>query len=259
MEPPVEPTVRVDANLSAASSALAGHLTRRARESVQARGVFSWVLAGGRTPQVLYRHLARRYRESFPWSSTEIFFGDERCVGPHDPESNYGAAWESLLAHVPVSRSRLHRIYGELRPSSTAADRYARLLGSVRTLQRAPARFDVVLLGVGPDGHTASLFPHASALRERRRAVVAIRHPGQPPNLPRLTLTLPALASSREICFLVSGPEKSSALAGIFESLPKGSPQFPASLVRSRGPVLWFLDRTAAAGLPSGFARPTSS
>jgi 6-phosphogluconolactonase len=251
LEPAVTRDVRVYANLSSASSALAHHLARRAREAVQTRGVFSWVIAGGQTPQTLYRLLARSYQRRFPWGSSEVFFGDERCVGIQNPNSNYRAARESLLSHVPVPRQRVHRMRGELRPPSVAAGLYARSLDPFPRIDSDSARFDVVLLGVGPDGHTASLFPNASALRERRRRVVSLRHPGQPPFVPRLTLTLPALASSREVCFLVSGSEKAKAVSNVFASFPDGTSEFPASLVRSRGPMLWFLDRTSAANLPS--------
>jgi 6-phosphogluconolactonase len=197
---------------------------------------------------VLYGILARRYRQSFPWRETEVFFGDERCVAPDAPESNYGAARESLLSHVPIEAKRVHRLLGEVRPPSRAAERYGQALGSVASLERAPPRFDVVLLGIGPDGHTASLFPSAPALGEKRRSVVLVPKPGRPPLVPRLTLTLPALASSREVCFLVSGADKASTVQKVFAAGPRGSPLFPASLVRSRGSVTWYLDRAATSG-----------
>jgi 6-phosphogluconolactonase len=239
--------VRVYPNLSTETDAAARHIVARARRSVRARGVFSIVLAGGSTPRGLYQLLARRYREGFPWGGTDVYFGDERCVAPTHPESNYAMANDALLAHVPIARSRVHRIRGELRPASEAAARYARAVGPLDfPPDPAHPRFDLVLLGVGPDGHTASLFPGSRALKERRRPVVAVRHPGQPPYLPRLTLTLPALDSSREVCFLVSGERKSAAVAAILSSPPDGDVRFPASLVRPAGALVWFLDRAAA-------------
>ncbi|MCI4324230.1 MAG: 6-phosphogluconolactonase [Thermoplasmata archaeon] len=250
MESSVRPSVRVYPDLPGASRALARHLVASARHSVDERGRFSWVIAGGRTPQELYQLLARNYADRFPWKELEVFFGDERCVGPTSPESNFRAAWESFLSEAPVPRPRIHRMRGELRPPSHAAERYARQLGFHRTPPPGLPRFDVVLLGMGPDGHTASLFPRAPALRENRRSVVAVRSAGQPPFLPRLTMTLPALSSSREVCFLVSGSDKAQALARIFRSFPRGTPQLPASLVRSRGSIHWYLDRAAATGLP---------
>jgi len=244
--------VRVYPSLASETAALARHIAERARASVRARRSFSIVLAGGRTPQGLYRLLARRYRTSLPWSATEVFFGDERCVPAKDPESNYALAAEALLSHVAVPSRRVHRLRGELRPPSHAAARYSRLIGPLpSSSDPAEARFDLVLLGIGPDGHTASLFPGAAALRERRRTVVSVRRSGQPPYVPRLTLTLPALASAREVCFLVAGPDKAAAVASVFRSPPGGDPRFPASLVRASGPTIWFLDRAAARDLPA--------
>lgn len=254
MELGVGPEVRVYPNLATETEAAARHLLSRARRCVKARGVFSWVLAGGNTPRDLYRLLARRYRKSFPWRETEVYFGDERCVSPHRPESNYAMANDSLLAHVPIPSHNVHRLRGELRPPSDAADRYARLVGPLDPrADPAHARFDLVLLGVGPDGHTASLFPRERAVNERRRPVVAVPRPREPPYLPRLTLTLPALNSSREVCFLVSGAEKARAVGAIFRSFPEGAARLPASLVRPVGVAVWFLDRAAAREVPSAF------
>jgi 6-phosphogluconolactonase len=249
--------VRVYPNLTTETRAAARHIFERARQAVRARGVFSWVLAGGGTPRGLYRLLALRYRTSFPWRATEVFFGDERCVSPRHPDSNYAMARDALLARVPIPRRRVHRLRGELRPSSEAATRYARLIGALGSpSDPAHARFDLVLLGVGPDGHTASLFPGGRALKERLRPVVVVRRPGQPPYLPRLTLTLPALDASREVCFLVSGEQKAAAVGAILRSLPDGDARWPASLVRPKGETVWFLDRAAAREVPPAVFAP---
>jgi 6-phosphogluconolactonase len=241
-------------DLAAATRAVARQVREVALGAVRDRGRFSWVLAGGRTPEGLYRLLAASYRTRFPWERTEVYFGDERCVSPRDPESNYAMTRAALLSRVPIARSAIHRLRGEIRPSSQAAAEYARLLGRQRPLNDPDVpRFDLVLLGLGPDGHTASLFPNAPSLRERRRSVLAVRRSGQPPWVPRLTMTLPALAASREVIFLVAGPEKAAAVAATLRSSGRGSPSWPASLVRSTGSVRWFLDRTAASLLPNGF------
>jgi 6-phosphogluconolactonase len=246
--------------VTAASTALARELLGRARRSVAARGRFSWVISGGRTPQELYRILATRYRRAFPWAATEVFFADERCVPAGDPESNFGAAWRTLLSHVPIPRARIHRLRGELRPPGEAARRYARLLRPRASAAHRPrAPFDLVLLGIGPDGHTASLFPGDPAVRERRRSVVSVRRPGLPPYVPRLTLTPPALSSAREVWFLVGGADKAAALAGIFRAGAHGSRRFPASRIRPKGATVWFLDRQAAAGLASAGAGGTAA
>lgn len=260
MEHGVAPTLQIYRDLGAATSAVARHVYARAVVSVRARGRFSWVLVGGHTPEKLYRLLSVRYLHRFPWDRTEVYFGDERCVPARDPESNFAMAWESLLARVPIPARRIHRLRGELRSPARAASDYARRLGPLaahRDLDRA--LFDLVLLGIGPDGHTASLFPNSPVLREVRRSVVAVRRSGQPPFVPRLTLTLPALASSREVVFLVSGPEKAAAVAAIFRALPSGSPAWPASLVRSVGRTVWFVDAAAASELPDALRARVAS
>jgi 6-phosphogluconolactonase len=239
-------------DLRSVTGAAARYVANAARAAVRDRGRFVWVLAGGQTPRGLYALLATRYLHRFPWDRTEVFFGDERCVPPQSPESNYAMAREALLARVPVPARRVHRMRGELRPPSRAARAYARHIGPLADPGDVEhARFDLVLLGVGPDGHTASLFPGSSALRERRRSVVAVQRSGEPPWVPRLTLTLPALASSRAVVFLASGAEKAPAVARVFRSPPAGSDRIPASRVRSSGPTIWFVDRAAASELPA--------
>jgi 6-phosphogluconolactonase len=251
VEPAVARRVEIFPDLTAASTVLAARVAHAARAAVRQRGRFSWVLAGGKTPQPLYQRLAESHRREFPWANTEVYFGDERCVGPRHPDSNFRAAWESFLSRVPVVRSRVHRMIGERRPPSEAARTYARRLGASTGRGTEPPRFDLVLHGVGPDGHTASLFPGQPAVYERRRSVVAVARAGQPPHVPRITLTVPALASSRELWFLVAGDDKADAIRRVFAAPDAGDPDTPASLVRSRGPTDWFLDEAAAARLPA--------
>jgi 6-phosphogluconolactonase len=244
-------TVDVFPDLEAASEAIASEIVRRATESVGDHGRFRWVISGGRTPLPLFTLLAGRRGRALPWRRTEVFFADERCVPPRHPDSNFGAAWTAFLSKVPVARRRVHRMRGELRPPSRAASDYARRIGPLAVPGAPdPARFDLVLLGIGPDGHVASIFPNAPAVRERRRAVVAVRRAGQPPFVPRLTMTLRALSSSREVLFLVSGSDKATALRGTFEASATGGAKWPASRVRSIGSVRWFVDRSAASKLP---------
>jgi 6-phosphogluconolactonase len=251
----VTTSLAVFPDLAAASEALARRTVARARAAVAERGRFSLVISGGRTPTGLYRRLAGSLGRRFPWGVTEVFFADERCVPPTDPESNFGAAWSTFLSRVPVARRRVHRLRGEVRPPSREAARYGRLVGPLRP---GVPRFDLVLLGIGPDGHTASLFPGSPATLERRRPAVAVRRAGQPPFVPRLTLTAPALSSAREVCFLVSGADKAAALRATFRAPRDGDPAHPASLVRSPSPAMWFVDRAAASGLrPTG--RPRSA
>jgi len=244
--------VRIFPTLGAASRSLALEIERRAGAAVRARGWFQLVLAGGSTPVRLYERLARPVTSGVKWDRTEVWFGDERCVGPRGQESNYRTAQRALLSRVAIPRSRVHRIRGELDPPSLAAREYrADLTARLGRLDPHRPWFDLVLLGVGPDGHTASLFPNSPALQERSRAAVAVRTPGRPPLVPRVTLTLPALAASREVAFLVSGEEKADAVAAALDLRTPLADRPPAGRVRAFGSVRWFLDRAAARRLPS--------
>jgi 6-phosphogluconolactonase len=239
-------------DLSTASAALSRHLLTSARESIRRGGRFSVVISGGKTPAGLYERWGTSDRRRFPWARTEVFFADERCVPPTAPESNFGGAWRAFLSRVPIPRHHIHRLRGELKPAALAAKRYSRLLGQLgEAIPPRSPRFDAVLLGIGPDGHTASLFPGSSAVREVRRSVVEVPRPGLAPFVPRLTMTPAALSSAREVCFLVAGADKADAVAAIFRAKSSGDLRFPASLVRNPGEALWFLDRAAAEGLPS--------
>jgi 6-phosphogluconolactonase len=259
LERGVGPELRVFRDLASATTAAARHVHALARVAARARGRFAWVVAGGHTPEGLYGRLAHQYRDSFPWPATEIYFGDERCVSPRSKDSNFAMFRRALLTGVPLPRTHIHRMRGELRPPSRGATEYAHQLGGFsRAKDPTPMMFDLVLLGLGPDGHTASLFPNSAALDETRRPVVAVARSGQPPFVPRITMTLLALAASREVLFLVAGADKAIALAGIFHSLPGGTAQWPASRVQSLGPIRWFVDRAAAAELPESVRSPSS-
>jgi 6-phosphogluconolactonase len=230
-------------------------VARRAEAAVRARGRFALALAGGSTPQALHRLLAdpaAPYRERIDWGRTHVFFGDERCVPPGHRDSNYGAARDALLAHVPVPAGQVHRLRGEDRDPARAAAEYERELREA--LGAAPGaphaalpRLDLVLLGLGEDGHTASLFPGTAALLERERLVVA----NEVPKLGawRLTFTLPLLAAARAVLFVVAGANKADAVAAVLAGGP-GEP--PAARVRlDDGDLAWLLDGAAAARLPA--------
>lgn len=194
-------------------------------------------LAGGSTPRLAYELAAGIEPD---WSRAGLWWGDERCVPPEDARSNFRLVRESLLERVArqPEPDAVHRIRGELAPEEAAAAYDAQLRGG---------RLDLVLLGLGEDGHTASLFPNAPSLEERERLAVAAA-PGQPPDVPRVTLTLPALAAARTIVFLAVGAGKADAVARAFAQPP--GPATPASLVRARdGRTAVVLDEDAAARL----------
>lgn len=228
----------------------AAYWRRLAQEAVEARGRFLLVLAGGSTPQPLYRQMAHSpYREDVPWSQTHVFWGDERMAPSEDPQSNYGQARELLLSHVPVPPEQIHPIPGGLEPEEAAAaygETLARWAEQPAVEERAWPRFDLVLLGLGSDGHTASLFPGSAVKEEERRPARAVRaeYEGRPAD--RVTLAPPVFNSARQILFLVTGGEKAEALAGVLEG-EEDPVRWPAQRIRPEdGWVSWLVDRAAA-------------
>jgi len=214
---------------------VAGWIVTELRRAVAARGTASLALAGGTTPQAVYGALARPpLAESLDWAHVDIFFGDERAVPPDHPDSNYGMAHATLLSRVPIPPERVHRMEAERPDRDQAAADYARVL---------PKRLDVLLLGMGPDGHTVSLFPRAPALEEQSRTVVPVVGPKPPSH--RLTVTPGVIASARHVCVIVTGAEKSATVARALEGefMPR---ELPIQLARDR---VWFLDQAAAGRL----------
>jgi len=231
------------------SEALAREAARRfQRLAIQAmaeRGRFSAALSGGSTPGALYRLLAgESYGEQIPWEGVHLFWGDERCVPPDDPGSNYRLAHEKLISCVPIPPGNVHRVRGELQPEAAAGD-YA---DALRVFFDAPwPRFDLILLGLGADGHTASLFPGSDALAERERAVVATTAQYEDRPTHRVTLTLPALNAARQVLFLVREATKAEIVQSVLQG---GEERYPAQRVRPvEGGLTWLLDAAAASRL----------
>jgi len=204
---------------------------------------FTVALSGGSTPKALYLVLASEpYRTQVDWSKIEFFFGDERGVPPDHPDSNYRLANESLFRPARVVSGRIHRMKGEMENLSAAAELYARELRVLAT-DDFP-HFDLVLLGLGTDGHTASLFPHSEALQERTRWVLPLLEAPRPPRR-RLTLTMPVLNAARQVIFLVSGEKKARAVREVLQGMAPAD-DYPAKLVHP-GPerLLWLVDAGA--------------
>ncbi|MCI4364217.1 MAG: 6-phosphogluconolactonase [Thermoplasmata archaeon] len=253
MDGTVEPETRIFPDLEAAAGALAADLAEGLRVAVAARGRARLVIPGGSTPEKLFRELSGRYRGEIPWGRVELFWCDERAVPPDSPQSNFGLAARSLLPLPGLGPDQLHRMRGEAEPLEAEARRYEQeLVGALSwpSEQGYLAPFDQTVLGVGPDGHTASLFPGSPRLHELGRRVVVERHPGQPPHLPRLSLTLPALNGSRELSFLVGGSEKAPVLRRILGGVTVEETP-PAGLVHGLEATRWYLDEAAAAHLPT--------
>ncbi|MHB8586416.1 MAG: 6-phosphogluconolactonase [Thermoplasmatota archaeon] len=246
----------------ALARAAAERIATVARGAVAARGRFAVALSGGKTPVGTYRDLGSVFVSHIPWRQTEIFFTDERLVPKDHPDSNFRMIQEALLDHVPHSPENVHPMPTTELPSPECANAYEQDLrtsfgtGTATTAAAsiAPPRFDLILLGVGPDGHTASIFPHTSAAAERERWVVATGPAPVAPAVRRVTLTLPVLNAAANVLFLASGKEKRGIVAQIFTKPSRDGPiePVPAAAVRPRSGMLsWFIDEDAAFALPS--------
>ncbi|MFN0316380.1 MAG: 6-phosphogluconolactonase [Burkholderiales bacterium] len=225
--------------------AAAEEFRRQAKLAVKARGAFSVALSGGSTPRGMYAQLAEdtERRKSVPWEKIRFFWGDERAVPPDHLESNYRMAWDELLAKVPVPQCNIHRIHGEKRDASEVAEEYERTLRMRFPGDNRP-RFDLVLLGLGSDGHTASLFPGSPALSEETRWVVA--NPVKKLGTHRITLTVPVLNNAACVLFMVSGADKAAALQEVLEGRHEPE-RLPAQLIRPpKGRLMWFADAAAS-------------
>jgi 6-phosphogluconolactonase len=246
------PQITVAETPAALAEAAAHLIVETAREAVAARGRFMIALAGGATPRETYARLAHPlFRESMPWERTWVFFGDERAVGPDHRESNYRMAREALLSAVPLPPAQVLRMRAEAEDHEAAAAEYAEAM--LKVFGIAPdecPRFDLVLLGLGIDGHTASLFPNSPALKEAVRWVVAV-HAAAAAIPRRLTLTLAVFNAARRVIFLSAGPEKAKVVRAALRAVGGATAAdglLPAALVRPHaGSLEWLLDRAAAA------------
>jgi 6-phosphogluconolactonase len=244
----MKPEVRIveDADTLAVEAAI--EFARLASDAVDTRDLFTVALSGGSTPRRLYSILAGEpWRSQLPWTKMHFFWSDERHVPPDHPDSNYRMAHEALLSRVPVPAENIHRIKGEESDAAQAAADYQREIQNAchLTADQEP-RFDLVLLGLGSDGHTASLFPGTEALSEGEHFVVA--NWVEKLNANRLTLTLPVLNNAMNVIFLVSGRDKADILRAVLEGDHAG--EYPAQLVQpTAGRLLWLVDSDAAASL----------
>jgi 6-phosphogluconolactonase len=243
------PDVRIMETGEALAEAAAREILAAAEDAVADHDRFTIALAGGATPRASYQRLALPpLRERMPWARTWVFFGDERGVPVDHRDSNYRMAHEALLSKVPVPAAQVFRIRGDSDDPEQAAADYGRTIAQVFESRRgALPRFDLVLLGLGIDGHTASLFPGSPVLKEVFRPVAAV-HASAASIPQRFTLTLPILNAAARVVFLVSGAEKAKVVKAVLG--PHGA-TLPAGMVHpADGRLLWLLDRAAAALLP---------
>lgn len=222
----------------------AQHIVRIANESIVTYGRFTMALSGGTTPRKTYELLGSEpYFKQINWTLVHIFWGDERCVPPESSDSNYHMAHEVFLSKIPIPAVQVHRMLASEPDRDAASQEYVEEMQRVFATDDIPS-FDLIQLGMGPEGHTASLFPHQEALHEERRLVMPVSVPKPPPD--RLTFTPPLLNAARNILFLVTGSDKADALHAVLEG-PYQPDEYPAQIVRPpNGEVVWMVDTAAA-------------
>ena len=239
--------LRIFKEYDALSTAAAEIFVRASVDAIEARGRFLVALSGGNTPAGLYRTLASEpYRNRVDWQKTFVFWGDERCVPPDDEGSNYHQADETLLSHVPIPRENILRVKGELVPYE-AAHAYAQTLKEFAQPGLDWPRFDLVLLGMGADGHTASLFPGSKVDVNSSTLAVTADYEGRPAE--RVTLTPPVFNSARKVMFLVTGEDKAEIFSHVLskKSMPE---RLPAQRIQpTDGELIWLVDEAAGRNL----------
>lgn len=237
-------TLSVHSDTERLADAVAARISERAREAAARNGRFTLCLSGGNTPRTTLTLLGSRYASRIPWQVTEIFWGDERTLPADHPDNHFAVASGSFLSNVPIPAGNIHRIRGEAGDLEGAAAEYEAILYE-RFGESGPA-FDVTLLGMGRDGHCASTFPGSAACGERTRIVLAHEVVKYGVPMRRITLTVPALAASKEILFLVAGGDKAAMLASVLGA----AADVPARWVdEAASKVTWFVDEAAAAHL----------
>jgi 6-phosphogluconolactonase len=240
-----QPDIRICKDATALAQQTTDIFVRLAQESVAARGRFTVALAGGSTPKAAYALLASAtYRDRLPWQQIHFFWGDERHVPPDHEDSNYRMAYEAMLSKVPTPVAHMYRIAAE-KEAQQAADEYAATLRTAFQLEAgALPRFDLILLGMGPDGHTASLFPGTSVVHERKQLVAAPWV--EQFHTFRITLTPPVLCNAAHVVFAAGGADKTETLQQVLQG-PYQPDLYPSQVVRpTHGTLLWLVDKAAA-------------
>jgi 6-phosphogluconolactonase len=247
----MKPEIRTHQSVEDLSRAAAEYICEIAEEAIKERGIFTCVLSGGTTPRLLYEKLAKEpYTSRVGWQHTHLFWGDERCVPSDNPDSNFSLALQTLISKVDVPPSNIHRIPATTGSPNAMAAEYETTLReffqstAAGDLSTSFPSFDLVLLGIGVDGHTASLFPGDTALEERTSWVVAVEGSSASPPVPRITLTFPVINEAKCVLFLASGSNKLKVLQEILNNPHNAI--YPAAQVRPAGKLLWFIDEGLA-------------
>jgi 6-phosphogluconolactonase len=245
------PDIRIHSHSQAVAEAAASFVLEVGQQAIRAHGRFLIALSGGTTPEILYRALASpAFAHRLDWSRTVFFFSDERCVPPNDHQSNHALADKTLFTPLNIQPSQIYRMAGESSDPQAAASEYEQQLRlATNTVPPVLPSLDLILLGLGEDGHTASLFPGSPVLQNYRCAIAATQSPKDPPH--RLSMTLAAINRASVILFLTTGSSKAEVVRAILNPKTEAERQLPASLVKpEEGRLIWFLDQAAAAKLP---------
>jgi len=236
-------TIIIESSASRLARKGAEIFSRAAKESVGNRGRFAVAISGGSTPRSMHSMLGEEpYYSKIPWDKTDIFWADERCVPKNHPDSNFGLAKKDFLHRVPINREHIHPMQTDFSPEENALRYQQKLINFFQLKEDEFPLFDLIFLGIGTDGHTASLFPGQSALNEMKRWVVAVK--GGNPDVHRLSLTFPVINRGRQVVFMISGKEKAYVVKTVLKITQTG---LPAQLVQPvQGSLIWLLDREAA-------------
>ncbi|MBN2365624.1 MAG: 6-phosphogluconolactonase [Calditrichaeota bacterium] len=245
----VKPVIKVFKSSQTMSLFIAGEFIRMVNSAASETRTIVVALSGGSTPENMFRNLSKLSgREQVPWEAVHFFWGDERCVPPDYPDSNYGVARDLLLNNIPIPKGNIHRIRGEAEPFQEK-DRYAQEIRQFVPLSsEGIPQFHWIFLGLGVDGHTASIFPGTDTIHVRNQFCAAAVHPETGQN--RITLTLPVLNNANRVSFLISGEAKRAIVERILRD-PEAENKYPAAMVQPQNAQLeWFIDRQAAVNLP---------
>ena len=246
--------VQVYPDLEALSRGAAELVMSRANTCVKEKGFFTFVLSGGATPKRLYTLLGGEYRDRMPWPSTHIFWGDERNVPKESFESNFHLAYNAMISKAPIPVENIHVVPTKPGDPESAAQAYEQVIKGffqTKSVDAGRMSFDLVLLGLGSDGHTASLFPGDPVLGEKKRWVAAVHAPSAYKTRERITLTLPAINSADQAVFMVSGSGKKGVVKKILNGAGGEREKIPAAMIQPKKELKWLLDTTVAEKLKS--------
>lgn len=228
-------------HISPDAATLADQFAAWVADQIPAEGSYHIALSGGSTPKLLFKRWAETYQTSMPWDRIHFWWGDERCVPPGHADSNYRMTKELLLDHVPIADAQVHRVLGEIEPAQAALD-FAQDMAAHMPVENGLPRYDLIILGMGADGHTASIFPHEMELLEEANWTAVATHPDS--GQKRVSLTGPVLNAADKVAFLVAGASKVEKVAAILAET-KAAQVYPAAHIHPVGELHWFLDEAA--------------